>query len=881
MKKLAYSIAFFAVAALSYAAALSQLPASSPESPEGEVPMSPEEIAQAEAEALRLDSIRRADSIADALTRARVEKAAADFKNLKMLQYDGTTEAQLYPEVERVNAAVHEALADPRLSDTDHTRLKGFLLDIDPLLMRGAVYYSSEGKADLMNRFAKECVDNRMRPDMKDIPFSRQGENVYPSLIYCAASSTYNAGDYPKAIDYFLEYLATPAQEQRPQVAMFLGHACVSAKCPERGIDALLDAVNAYPADYNLLMVTLQNLLDADATDRMAPLMERALLMRPDDEQLLNIQASLMENQGNFSTALDLYGRLFELHPESLQINQHLALCYYNLGVENYNKALLEENDKIAKRLLRQSKAYFSSAATKLGTVVDNDPSNVKYIRALAMTYGALGETEQLSELNRRLVALGLQPVNIAGMPEAVTFNDRSLSARGEAPDFQEFAHDFVERNLAEWATRKEFEQKKDFEKRITQANVYNEYKRLCMAAEEAYLQKYATKLRISDAQLQPYDIDNETYLINTEMGPITVKVPLKNKEAETFKSQWNAVQFRHPKYYIQNNRVAIASVDLVTPGGKTYSYQAGNAADYEFAEVSVDVTSFLEQGQHLRGNQTAASASSPTVASVIRAKSDVDRDIPITTRKAEKSVALIWANENYKNVTDVASALNDGEVFAQYCRNTLGIPEHQVMLLENLTYAEMLGSIGKMRQLVETLGDDVDIIFYYAGHGIPDEATKDAFLLPVDGDGVMTVVTYPLKQLYKDLAAMRAKNVMVFLDACFSGSTRDGGMLAEARGVALRPRDAAPEGSMMVLTAATDQQTALPYAEKNHGMFTYFLLKKLQETKGNVTLKDLSQYVIDNVKKNSMAVNRKMQTPSVKVVGNLAGEWDSKKIRP
>ena len=226
-------------------------------------------------------------------------------------------------------------------------------------------------------------------------------------------------------------------------------------------------------------------------------------------------------------------------------------------------------------------------------------------------------------------------------------------------------------------------------------------------------------------------------------------------------------------------------------------------------------------------------------------------------------------------------SALNDGETFAKYCTSTLGIPESQVMLLENLTYAEMLSAMQKLRQLVGALGDGVDVIVYYAGHGFPDEGSKDAYLLPVDGDGFTTAASFPLKKFYSDLSAMGADNVMVFLDACFSGATRDGGMLAQARGVALKPKQAAPEGSMFVLSAASDQETALPYKEKNHGMFTYFLLKKLQDTKGNVTLSDLSSYVEENVKKNSLSVNRKLQSPRASVSGRLADQWTSKKLRP
>ena len=44
----------------------------------------------------------------------------------------------------------------------------------------------------------------------------------------------------------------------------------------------------------------------------------------------------------------------------------------------------------------------------------------------------------------------------------------------------------------------------------------------------------------------------------------------------------------------------------------------------------------------------------------------------------------------------------------------------------------------------------------------------------------------------------------------------------------------------------------------------TYFLLKKLQETKGKVSLGELSDYVIKNVKRISLVEQGKSQIPTV-----------------
>ena len=70
--------------------------------------------------------------------------------------------------------------------------------------------------------------------------------------------------------------------------------------------------------------------------------------------------------------------------------------------------------------------------------------------------------------------------------------------------------------------------------------------------------------------------------------------------------------------------------------------------------------------------------------------------------------------------------------------------------------------------------------------------------------------------------------------------------------------------GNLVVVSAAQGDQTAYPYSEKQHGLMTYFLLKKLQETKGEATLGELSDYIITNVKRVSLVEQGKSQIPSV-----------------
>ena len=111
-------------------------------------------------------------------------------------------------------------------------------------------------------------------------------------------------------------------------------------------------------------------------------------------------------------------------------------------------------------------------------------------------------------------------------------------------------------------------------------------------------------------------------------------------------------------------------------------------------------------------------------------------------------------------------------------------------------------------------------------------------------------------------------------MDACFSGAKRDGSMLVAARGVAIKAKAEAPKGKLLVLSAATDDQTAYPYEEKKHGLMTYFLLKKIQATKGNIKAGELFNFVETSVKRTSIVENGKLQTPVSAVSPLLSKNW-------
>lgn len=253
---------------------------------------------------------------------------------------------------------------------------------------------------------------------------------------------------------------------------------------------------------------------------------------------------------------------------------------------------------------------------------------------------------------------------------------------------------------------------------------------------------------------------------------------------------------------------------------------------------------------------------------------SDIDKNIPEAINSNSNTFAIVIANETYNKEANVPYAVNDGNIFKEYCRNCLGIPEKNIHLITNATLNDIRHEVKWIQDVAEVYKGDAKIIFYYAGHGIPDEKSKNAYLLPTDGYGSDVATGYSLENLYKTFGSLPSKSITVFLDACFSGAKRDGNMLASARGVAIKVKQTIPVGNMVVFTAAQGDETAYPYKEEEHGLFTYYLLKKLQETKGNATLGELSDYIKEQVERQSIVTNGKLQSPSIMATSSIGNEW-------
>jgi hypothetical protein len=260
----------------------------------------------------------------------------------------------------------------------------------------------------------------------------------------------------------------------------------------------------------------------------------------------------------------------------------------------------------------------------------------------------------------------------------------------------------------------------------------------------------------------------------------------------------------------------------------------------------------------------------------------DVDIDIPKVGKPDPNRYALIIGNEDYssnqrglKAESDVEFAIRDAKIFKAYAENILRVPEDNIIFRANATAMEMHRALSQINTIAKINEGKAEIFVMYAGHGFPDEKTKEPYLIPVDVSGSDLQFAIKLSDLYAKLTEHPTKRITVFLDACFSGGGREQGLIA-ARGVKVMPKENALKGNLVVFSATSGDQSALPWKDKNHGMFTYHLLQKLKETEGEISYGELSEYLRTTVGTRSVIINQKEQNPQTNVSNDVIDSWSS-----
>ena len=336
--------------------------------------------------------------------------------------------------------------------------------------------------------------------------------------------------------------------------------------------------------------------------------------------------------------------------------------------------------------------------------------------------------------------------------------------------------------------------------------------------------------------------------------------------------------------FYILEGKVSDKSDRIfVLIDGRTYKVKNGKFSVKRFSPVDekINIVAIDKWGNKSKTKTVnvivdiketeIAEKLEPLNPSMIKAKANNNR------------VALIVGIEKYEDSPIASYANMDAKFFYEYARKAFGVSKSNTKLLKKQiekykpNYVFLYDSEKAILKVVKKwlpakINSNTELIIFFAGHGLASNDGKELYILPHDTDtDLLEDTAISRSKLYEDIIKLKPKKVVMFMDTCYSGISRDEKtLLASARPLRLLTDES--EGDMpsnfTVFSASQISQMSSGLKEAKHGIFSYYLMKGLEgkadtNQDNKITNGELLAYMDLNVSQKASELGRQ-QNPSL-----------------
>jgi hypothetical protein len=251
----------------------------------------------------------------------------------------------------------------------------------------------------------------------------------------------------------------------------------------------------------------------------------------------------------------------------------------------------------------------------------------------------------------------------------------------------------------------------------------------------------------------------------------------------------------------------------------------------------------------------TSVAAATPAPATVQPAA--VEKIAPPASRR----LAVLVGNNGYTSpIPPLETPIADVEKIAQVLSTRYGF---ETRVIRNATKAQIVQAIN---QVADEINPDDKVLLFYAGHGYLMDDTKMGFWIPVDASVKTAANWISNTDISKLLQAIRARQLILVSDSCFSGSlTKEHKMTADGM---LKSDEILRRRSVLAFSSGGEEPVS-DEGKDGHSIFAWNLIKTLDAAQGMTPGFKVYDNVYGQVKKDAA---QEPQYGAVVSAGHMSG---------
>lgn len=209
---------------------------------------------------------------------------------------------------------------------------------------------------------------------------------------------------------------------------------------------------------------------------------------------------------------------------------------------------------------------------------------------------------------------------------------------------------------------------------------------------------------------------------------------------------------------------------------------------------------------------------------------------------RTEKGMTVLFGLDRYQDarIPKLANPVSDARAIGQAFARQMN---YDVQLSSNATKADMLH---QFNQLIEHARPQDSVVIYFAGHGQMVDATGMGYWLPSDASASNPRTWISNKDVSRALSRIRSKQIIVFADACYSGTLAHELRISSLSSAA-EVQELLKHRAVTVMTSGSEEPVA-DGGKEGHSVFAWNLLQQLEQVEHWQTTAEIFSKVRQNV---------------------------------